>query len=205
MLKTVNWTKMKGLLPAIIQDAVSGKMLMLGYMNEAALAQTLETRKVTFYSRSKARLWVKGETSGNTLTLIDVRLDCDQDALLVLAQPEGPTCHKGWTSCFSDDIGASMEAFAECEHTICKRRQEADTQNSYTAQLFAQGPERIAQKIGEEGVEVSLAVAKGNKDEVCSEAADLLFHLMVGLVQSGCGLSDVAHVLQARRKLVLSG
>lgn len=197
-IPTLDWAKTDGLIPAIVQDATSGQVLMLGCMNEEALAKTLETGKVTFFSRSKGRLWTKGETSNNWLHLVDIATDCDSDALLVLARPEGPTCHRGTVSCFSP-----LEHkwnFLRSLEVLIEGRRNADPSTSYTAQLFARGTKRIAQKVGEEGVETALAATVKDKEELKNEAADLVYHLLVLLADADLELADVIDILRARHK-----
>jgi len=194
--KTIDWAKGDGLVPAIIQDAANGAVLMLGYMNEAALRATLASGRVTFFSRSKNRLWEKGESSGNTLALRDIRCDCDNDALLVLADPAGPTCHTGSQSCFKDTSGCAIAILGELEATIQERKNNP-REGSYTCDLFRQGLARIAQKVGEEGVEVALAGAL-QSETVASESADLLYHLLVLWAASGLAVADVLAVLKQR-------
>ena len=193
------WDKMDSLLPAIVQDALSGKVLMQGYMDQAALAQTLETGKVTFFSRSKQRLWTKGETSGNTLDLVSVACDCDQDSLLVLANPNGPTCHTGVESCWFDGNTPAFTFLADLERVLAARK-DADPKSSYTASLYNKGIKRIAQKVGEEGVETALAATVHDKEELKNEAADLLYHLTVLLQASDMSLNDALGVLRERHK-----
>ena len=191
------WDKMDNLLPAIVQDALSGKVLMQGYMDQDALAQTLETGKVTFFSRSKQRLWTKGETSGNTLDLVSVACDCDQDSLLVLANPNGPTCHTGVESCWFDGNTPAFTFLADLERVLAARK-DADPKSSYTASLYNKGIKRIAQKVGEEGVETALAATVHDKEELKNEAADLLYHLTVLLQASDMSLNDALNVLRER-------
>ena len=191
----VDWAKGDGLVPAIVQEARSLRVLMLGYMNKAALQRTLETGHVTFYSRSRQRLWEKGETSGHVLLCREIRLDCDWDTLLVLAEAKGPTCHLGTETCFGAEVAPDLGALADLAATIRQRRHDAPT-GSYTAQLFAGGIRRIAQKVGEEGVEVALAA--GNAEELAAESADLLYHLLVLLEASAIGLNEVMAVLRDR-------
>lgn len=194
------WNKDGGLLPAIVQDARSGQVLMLGYMNKQALRATLAERQVTFYSRSKQRLWTKGETSGNFLKLVDITADCDQDALLVLATPSGPTCHLGTRSCFADarqSEATGLSFLAQLEEVIAQRIGERP-QGSYTAQLWSQGQGRMAQKVGEEGVEVALAAVTGADGALVSEAADLVFHLALLLRSRGLSLASVVQELEQR-------
>lgn len=197
-IPALDWTKTDGLIPAIVQDATSGQVLMLGCMNEEALAKTLETGKVTFFSRSKGRLWTKGETSNNWLHLVDIATDCDSDALLVLARPDRPTCHRGTVSCFSP-----LEHkwnFLRSLEVLIEGRRNADPSTSYTAQLFARGTKRIAQKVGEEGVETALAATVKDKEELKNEAADLVYHLLVLLADADLELADVIDILRARHK-----
>jgi len=198
-LDSLAWDKMDGLLPAVVQDARSGLVLMLGYMNRDALAASLESGFVTFFSRSKERLWMKGETSGNRLRLVEARGDCDDDALLVLADPEGPTCHTGAASCFSHAPGGA--AWLGVLSRIIAARSEAGAEESYTARLLADGIAKIAQKIGEEGVEVSLAAVTRDNDGIAEEAADLLYHLAVLLQAKGMSWEDVSAVLRGRHKI----
>ena len=193
------WDKMDNLLPAIVQDALSGKVLMQGYMDQDALAKTLETGKVTFFSRSKQRLWTKGETSGNTLDLVSVACDCDQDSLLVLANPNGPTCHTGAESCWFDGNTPAFTFLADLERVLAARK-DADPKSSYTASLYNKGIKRIAQKVGEEGVETALAATVHDKEELKNEAADLLYHLTVLLQASDMSLNDALEVLRERHK-----
>ena len=163
------------LLPAIVQHAISGKVLMQGYMNPAALARTLDSGNVTFFSRSKQRLWTKGESSGHTLKLVSIDSDCDADSLLVLALPQGPTCHVGTETCWHNNSANSPQlAFLYELEQVIQSREGADPASSYTASLFAKGVKRIAQKVGEEGVESALAAMAGDREELANEAADLL-------------------------------
>ncbi|MBB3227078.1 phosphoribosyl-ATP pyrophosphohydrolase/phosphoribosyl-AMP cyclohydrolase [Luteibacter sp. Sphag1AF] len=192
-----DFAKGDGLLPAIVQHAGTGQVLMLGYMDEAALAATHELGKVTFFSRSKKRLWTKGETSGDVLTLVDVRLDCDNDTFLVRAWPSGPTCHTGSRSCFGDTVPMPKGYLGELDALIARRDVERPA-GSYTTSLFEGGIRRMAQKVGEEGVETALAAVAQDDDALIGEAADLVFHLMVVLRARGLGWSDVVDKLQAR-------
>lgn len=187
------------LIPAIVQDARSGVILMQGFMNQDALAATFDKQKVTFYSRSKERLWTKGETSENYLEVVSVHTDCDYDSLLVLANPLGPTCHLGTQSCFGDDAKPSLSFLAELEQVIVSRKDD-DPSKSYTASLFAKDLSRSCQKVGEEGVEVALAAMKHDNDELTNESADLLYHLTVLLQRQGLSLADVVSCLQGRHK-----
>ena len=196
---TLAWEKMDNLLPAIVQDALSGKVLMQGYMNQDALATTLDSGKVTFFSRSRLRLWQKGETSGNTLDLVSVAADCDFDSLLVLANPNGPTCHTGVESCWFEGNTPSFTFLADLERLLAARK-GADPKSSYTASLYNKGIKRIAQKVGEEGVETALAATVHDKEELKNEAADLLYHLTVLLQASDMSLDDALSVLRERQK-----
>lgn len=197
-LAAVDWAKSDGLVPAIVQDAASLRVLMLGYVNEAALRQTMATGLVTFFSRSKQRLWQKGETSGHTLRVRDIRLDCDGDTFLIMADPVGPTCHRGTRTCFGEGDAPDLSVLADLAATIHERR-TAPQSDSYTARLFAEGLTRIAQKVGEEGVETALAGATRG-DNLTAEAADLLYHLLVLLEASGSSLGDVLKELQTRAR-----
>lgn len=193
---TLAWDKMDGLIPAIVQNRADGEVRMVGYVSREALAATLETGLVTFFSRSKKRLWMKGESSGNRLRLVDARSDCDGDAVLFIVDAAGPTCHLGTSSCFGD--GHSSHFLDELERRIGDRAQ-ADPKDSYTARLLAGGIKRIAQKVGEEGVETALAATAGDEQELAEEAADLLYHLTVLLKARDMGWKEVADALQRRR------
>jgi len=189
------------LLPAIVQHAISGKVLMQGYMNPDALQHTLQSGNVTFFSRSKQRLWTKGESSGHTLQLVSIDSDCDSDSLLVLAMPQGPTCHVGTETCWHDNNANSPQlAFLYDLEQVIKSREGADPKSSYTASLFAKGVKRIAQKVGEEGVESALAAMAGDREELKNEAADLLFHLLVLLRSQKLELADVIAILKQRHR-----
>jgi phosphoribosyl-ATP pyrophosphohydrolase/phosphoribosyl-AMP cyclohydrolase len=192
---TLDWEKQSGLLPAIVQDARTRKVLMLGYMSREALHTTLDRGEVTFYSRSKQRLWTKGERSGHTLRLVGIDTDCDRDTLLVQAQPQGPTCHLGRESCFPQAPG---DGLAELEAVVAQRERERPV-GSYTTRLFEAGMKRIAQKVGEEGLEVALAAVVEDDAALLGEAADLIYHLTVLLRARGLGMSDVERALAARR------
>ena len=194
-IEALAWDKQGGLLPAIVQDATTLRVLMLGYMDRAALAATLASGQVTFYSRSKQRLWTKGESSGHVLALVSVDVDCDADTLLVQARPHGPTCHLDRTSCFPDAPG---DGLAELDALIARRERERP-QGSYTTRLFEGGIRRIAQKVGEEGVETALAAVAQDDEALLGEAADLLYHLTVLLRARGLSLEDARQVLAARR------
>jgi phosphoribosyl-ATP pyrophosphohydrolase/phosphoribosyl-AMP cyclohydrolase len=187
-----------GLVPAIIQDAATGKVLMLGYMNQEALDKTLQEMKVTFFSRSKQRLWTKGEESGNFLLLQDVKVDCDQDTLLIKANPVGPVCHTGADTCW-DEVNVSNDFLARLESVIADRKLNP-AESSYTAKLFAKGINKIAQKVGEEAVELVIEAKDDNQELFLNEAADLLFHYLILLNAKGYQLADVINVLKARHK-----
>jgi phosphoribosyl-AMP cyclohydrolase / phosphoribosyl-ATP pyrophosphohydrolase len=196
----VDFAKGDGLVPAIVQDAGSGAVLMLGYMNREALEQTLARGRAVFYSRSKQRLWEKGETTGHSLDVVDVALDCDNDTLLVTARPRGPACHNGTLTCFGDDprSGAARIAFlAKLEDVIAQRASEKP-ETSYTARLLEKGITRVSQKVGEEGVELALAGAAQGDDKVVEETADLLFHVLVLLRSRGVSLAQVVSQLESR-------
>ncbi|WP_028770248.1 bifunctional phosphoribosyl-AMP cyclohydrolase/phosphoribosyl-ATP diphosphatase HisIE [Silanimonas lenta] len=194
-LESLDFAKQGGLLPAIVQDARSHRVLMLGYMDRAALEATLAQGRVTFFSRSKGRLWMKGERSGDVLELVAIETDCDGDALLVQAIPHGPTCHLKRTSCFAQAPGSVL---GELEAIVAQRARERP-QGSYTTTLFEAGPKRIAQKIGEEGVETALALLAEADEALLGEVADLFFHTLVGLQARGLSLAEVGRVLEKRR------
>ena len=196
-LSRLDWPKGDGLLPAIVQHWLSGEVLMLGYMNAAALAETQRSGRVTFWSRSKQRLWTKGESSGHVLTLKSIRADCDADTLLLQAEPYGPTCHNGTSSCFGDGMRPPLGFLAELDALVARRDAERP-QGSYTTKLFEGGVRRIAQKVGEEGVESALAAVAQGDEDLLGEAADLLFHLTVLLRARGLSLADVADLLARR-------
>jgi phosphoribosyl-ATP pyrophosphohydrolase/phosphoribosyl-AMP cyclohydrolase len=200
-IDALDWAK-AALLPAIIQDARTEAVLMLGYMNREALETTLARQRVVFYSRSKRRLWEKGETSGNTLHLVSVTADCDNDTLLLRVNPAGPACHRDTLTCFGDGSLPASEGFgflARLEEII-ERRIAESAEGSYTAKLYGQGIKRMAQKVGEEGVEVALAAQSGNGEELISESADLIFHLAVLLRASGLSLGAITTELAARHR-----
>jgi phosphoribosyl-ATP pyrophosphohydrolase/phosphoribosyl-AMP cyclohydrolase len=197
---TLDWDKVDGLVPAIVQHARDGRVLMLGYMNREALGKSLETRQVTFYSRSRQCLWTKGETSGNVLRLEQWWADCDRDALLIQAIPDGPTCHLGTSTCFGE-LDAAGGGFLDQLSAVVEQRADAGEANSsYTARLLAAGVERCAQKVGEEGVEVALAAVGGDPRKLTSEAADLLYHLLVCLRAADSDLATVIDELKARHR-----
>ncbi|MCC4782488.1 bifunctional phosphoribosyl-AMP cyclohydrolase/phosphoribosyl-ATP diphosphatase [Vibrio splendidus] len=197
----IDWEKVGGLVPAIVQDYQSSQVLMMGYMNPAALEKTGETGQVTFFSRTKERLWTKGETSGNVLQLQNIALDCDNDTLLVKVNPIGPTCHTGTTTCWDGDKQqeSQMVWLHQLEQLLAARK-DADPESSYTASLYARGTKRISQKVGEEGVEVALAATSGDKAELVCESADLIYHLMVLLQDQGLSMNDVVNKLKERHK-----
>ena len=192
-----DWDKTGGLLPAVIQDVRTGQILMLGYMSREAAKTTLESGHVTFYSRSKQRLWTKGETSGNTLGFVSAALDCDRDTILVQAVPAGPACHTGARTCFGDELPQGPGFLGQLDSLIRQRRADMP-EGSYTTSLFAAGKARVAQKVGEEGVELALARMKDDNEEMANEAADLLYHLMVLLADADMSLEDAVSVLRAR-------
>ncbi|TNE77293.1 MAG: bifunctional phosphoribosyl-AMP cyclohydrolase/phosphoribosyl-ATP diphosphatase HisIE [Bacteroidetes bacterium] len=192
----VDFTKGNGLVPVIVQDSTTLQVLMLGYMNAEALQLTIETKKVTFFSRSKNRLWMKGESSGNTLELIDLRYDCDQDSILALVKPKGPTCHKGTTSCFGEKETKGF--IYQLEATIDQRISE-NAVDSYTNQLYRKGINKVAQKVGEEAVELVIEAMDNNDVLFKNEAADLLYHYLILLRAKGYRLEDIEAVLMDRR------
>jgi len=196
-LQALDWAKGEGLLPAIVQDAGNLRVLMLGYMNAEALAATQASGHVTFYSRSKQRLWKKGETSGHVLQLVSLQADCDNDTLLVLARPHGPTCHLQRDSCFAD---APASFIADLDALVAQRERDRPS-GSYTTKLFDEGIRRIAQKVGEEGVETALAAVVQDDAALLGESADLVFHLLVLLRARGLSLRDVSSLLQERHNL----
>jgi phosphoribosyl-AMP cyclohydrolase / phosphoribosyl-ATP pyrophosphohydrolase len=197
LIASVDWSKIGGLLPVIVQDTDTAEVLMLGYMNEAALRQSMSSGLVTFFSRSKQRLWTKGETSGNALRLESMRLDCDRDSLLVMVKPTGPTCHNGTMTCFGEFAGPALAFIGRLEKLIALRDVQRPTK-SYTTSLFEEGVKRIAQKVGEEGLETALAAVADTDLALRGEAADLLFHLLVLLRAKGQRLEQVIDVLQQR-------
>lgn len=189
-----------GLVPAIIQDAKTKTVLMLGYMNEEAYLKTNTTKKVTFYSRSKQRLWTKGEESGNFLNLVAIKNDCDNDSLLVTVNPVGPTCHTGTDNCWGEDNKQTFGFLTELEQTIADRKAKQDNDDSYVASLFRKGINKIAQKVGEEAVEVVIEAKDDNDDLFLNESADLLFHYLILLKAKGFGLNEIEQVLLDRKK-----
>lgn len=196
-LPKIDWKKNAGLVPAIVQDDATLQVLMLGYMNADALRKTLRTKRVTFFSRSKQRLWTKGESSGHFLRFVSLTVDCDQDTLLVRAVPDGPTCHRGTPSCFGDDGATGVGFLAQLEQVVAARIKGGD-RSSYTVRLAKEGVARVAQKVGEEGVETALAALKAGRKEFAGEAADLLYHLIVLLHVRKLSLDDAIAVLVKR-------
>jgi len=198
--RPLDWGKGDGLIPAVVQDAATGQVLMLGYMNRDSLLATVQSGNVTFFSRSKGRIWVKGETSGNFLKLVSIVPDCDDDSLLVLANPIGPTCHEGTQSCFGDTVSSKakhLSFLGKLEDVIAQRIVDKP-EGSYTARIWAQGPTRIAQKVGEEGVEVALAAVTQDDDRLLGESADLLFHLALLLKSRNLSLTQAVKELEQR-------
>ena len=199
-MSTPNFEKStEGILPAIVQDISTRKVLMLGYMNASAWEKTQQTGLVTFYSRSKKRLWTKGEASGHHLTYVEGKLDCDRDTFLIYAQPKGPTCHTGADTCWDEKNESELSFIRELEATIAQRR-EASSEKSYVAQLFQKGINKIAQKVGEEAVETVIEAKDTNDDLFLNESADLFFHYLILLQAKGFRLSDVIQVLEGRKK-----
>ncbi len=196
-LPKIDWKKTGGLVPVIVQDASTLQVLMLGYMNADALKKTLRTKKVTFFSRTKNRLWTKGESSKNFLHLVSVEVDCDNDTLLIAARPDGPTCHRGTPSCFGDDGASGVGFLAHLDQVVAARLKSGD-KSSYTVRLVQEGVARVAQKVGEEGVETALAAVSAKDGEFAGEAADLLYHLIVLLRAKKMKLADAVAVLEKR-------
>jgi phosphoribosyl-ATP pyrophosphohydrolase/phosphoribosyl-AMP cyclohydrolase len=193
----IDWKKNHGLVPAIVQDAATLQVLMLGYMNAAALKKTLGSKRITFFSRRKNRLWTKGETSGNFLHLVSVTVDCDNDTLLVMARADGPTCHRGTPSCFGEGGASGAGFLAQLDQVVAARLKSGD-RKSYTVRLAQEGIARVAQKVGEEGVETALAALSAGKARFTGEAADLLYHLIVLLRVKKLSLADAIAVLEKR-------
>jgi phosphoribosyl-ATP pyrophosphohydrolase/phosphoribosyl-AMP cyclohydrolase len=197
----INFSKNNdGLVPAIIQDAITKNVLMLGYMNEEALEKTIETKQVTFFSRSKQRLWTKGEESGNVLHLIDYKIDCDNDTLLISVNPAGPTCHKGTDTCWGEKNTSTYGFLTKLEKVISDRKKNSNGDKSYVASLFEKGINKIAQKVGEEAVEVVIEAKDDNEDLFLNESADLLFHYLILLQAKDSKLKDIVDVLNKRHK-----
>lgn len=197
----LDWDKSNGLVPAIIQDSTSGKVLMLGFMNEEALQKTLHTKKITFFSRTRKALWTKGETSGNYLILNKIMQDCDNDALLILATPMGPTCHTGDQTCFKQEDIHSWQVIQTVESVIAKRINEMQS-GSYTVSLVNKGINKIAQKVGEEAIETVIAGLNESDDKLCEEIADLMYHILVLLAFRKLSFEQVLAVLNARMKQI---
>ncbi|WP_378174552.1 bifunctional phosphoribosyl-AMP cyclohydrolase/phosphoribosyl-ATP diphosphatase HisIE [Aquimarina sp. SS2-1] len=187
-----------GLVPAIIQDATTKNVLMLGYMNADAYQKTLDTKKVTFFSRTKNRLWTKGEESGNFLNLVEIKNDCDKDTLLITVDPVGPTCHKGSDTCWNESNEQSFGFLTKLENTIQNRKENQDDEKSYVASLFRKGINKVAQKVGEEAVEVVIEAKDDNEKLFLDESADLLFHYLILLQAKGYKLNDIVEVLKSR-------
>jgi phosphoribosyl-ATP pyrophosphohydrolase/phosphoribosyl-AMP cyclohydrolase len=198
-INEIAWQKMDNLVPAIIQHAATGAILMQGFMNQESLAATLDTGKATFFSRSKQALWVKGETSGNFLNVEQVLTDCDQDSLLIACTPIGPSCHLGTESCFPEQKLTQQNFLSQLEQVIASKKDD-DPKESYTAHLFSRGTTKMAQKVGEEGVEVALAAVAETKEDLLGECADLFYHTLVLLADQKIDLSEVMEVLQERHK-----
>lgn len=199
MKREPDFSKCEGLLPAVVQDAQTGAVLMVGYMNERSYQVTREKGLVTFFSRSRQELWTKGETSGNYLKLVELGVDCDCDAILVRAEPMGPTCHEGTESCFSGISSSALSTLLRLQGVI-RERKESASDSSYTASLFRAGIDKIAQKVGEEGIEVVIEAKNDNRDRLLNESADLLFHLMVLWEAKGVSLAEVSEVLAQRAR-----
>ncbi|MBS1594453.1 MAG: bifunctional phosphoribosyl-AMP cyclohydrolase/phosphoribosyl-ATP diphosphatase HisIE [Bacteroidetes bacterium] len=195
----VDFTKNDGLVPCIIQDAHTGTVLMLGYMNAEALQQTLQEKRVTFYSRSKQRIWTKGEESGNYLRLVSIASDCDHDTLLIRVTPTGPVCHTGTDTCWGEKNETPLSWLNQLEQTITDRK-DNPTESSYTSQLFAKGINKVAQKVGEEAVELVIEAKDNNRDLFLNEAADLLYHYLILLQAKGLTLKDVTGILKQRAR-----
>jgi len=196
-MRKPDFSRCDGLLPTVVQDAMSGEVLMLGYMNEESYRITLETSRVTFWSRSQQKLWTKGVTSGNFLTVTEISLDCDRDAILVRVVPNGPTCHEGTFTCFRDAGRLKWSILSDLQRVISQRK-ESLSDDSYTASLFKGGIDRLAQKVGEEAIEVVIEAKNGDRNRLLNESADLLFHLMVLWEAQGVSFGSVCNVLQGR-------
>lgn len=194
----IDFEKMSGLIPAIIQDAVTSKVLMLGYMNEDAYNQTIDTGLVTFFSRSRQKLWVKGETSGNYLKLVSINIDCDNDVLLIKVHPQGPVCHKGTDTCWSESNEYQPIMFLSFIQDFIEKRYKEMPEGSYTTSLFKEGLNRMAQKVGEEALEMVIEAVNGTDDRLIYEGSDMLYHLIVLLTSKGLRIEDLAKELQTR-------
>ena len=199
MIDKINWKKCNNLVPAIIQSDLSFEILMLGYMNKEALQKTINTKIVTFFSRTKKRILVKGETSGNFLSLTSLKIDCDNDTILIRAVPKGPVCHTGAQNCFNDDEIPNL-LFLNKLSSIIQNRNDLRKKNSYVSNLFDQGKSRIAQKVGEEAVELALAYVQEKKEEIKNESADLIFHMLILLESAKISIDDVCRILEKRLK-----
>lgn len=198
MIDKLNFGKLNGLVPAIVQDASTSQVLMVGFMNRDAVARTIKEKLVTFWSRTKSRLWQKGETSGNTLAVVSISVDCDGDALLIKAHPTGPICHAGTFTCFGEEEAEDSRSVIDKLEEIIRERARSLPEKSYTASLLQQGTGRIAQKVGEEAVETVVAAMQRNREAVKEESADLLYHLLVLLQDQGIRVSEVSGVLRRR-------
>ncbi len=201
MNEQINFQKMNGLVPAIIQDADDGTVLMLGFMNEEALRRTIDEKQVTFWSRTKSRLWKKGEASGNFLNVVSWNVDCDGDALLFRVRPQGPVCHTGDRSCFRQNETQNKDSILQRLFSIIQDRKQKLPEGSYTAKLFKQGVDRIGQKVGEEGVELAIAAQYDNQQRCVEESADLLYHILVLLAEKNIALSQVEGELEKRTRV----
>jgi len=193
----MDYTKMNGLIPAIIQDSKSNRVLMLGFMNKEAYKKTKKEGKVTFYSRTKDRLWTKGEESGNFLYVKEILKDCDKDTVLIKAEPAGPVCHTGSDTCFNEINGGETGFLGSLQSLIQQRKRDMP-EDSYTTKLFSKGINKIAQKVGEEAVELVIEAKDDDDDLFLNEAADLMYHFLVLLTAKGYGLDDVAEILESR-------
>jgi len=196
----LDYSKLNGLVPAIVQDAKTDKVLMLGFMNEEAFAKTRETGQVCFFSRTKNRLWTKGEESGNFLNVVSIKEDCDHDTLLIQANPVGPVCHMGWDTCFNEENKLDDFDFLRYLQDFIDRRHKEMPENSYTTSLFQKGINRMAQKVGEEAVETVIEATNGTEEGFLYEASDLVYHLIVLLTSKGYRLDDLGRELKKRHK-----
>ena len=200
MMKQIDFNKMDGLVPAIIQDATTKNVLMLGFMNEEAYQKTLELKRLTFFSRTKKRLWTKGEESGNFLNVVDIKLDCDNDTLLILVNPEGPVCHKGTDTCWGEKNEANPLLFLSELQDFIETRYKEMPEGSYTTSLFKDGINRMAQKVGEEALEAVIEACNGTNERLVYEGSDLFYHLVVLLTSKGLRIEDIARELEQRHK-----
>lgn len=194
----IDFEKLNGLVPAIIQDAITHKVLMLGFMNKEAYEKTLESKKVTFWSRTRNCLWTKGETSGNYLNVVSIKNDCDNDTLLIMVHPQGPTCHKGTDTCWGEDNNANPLLFLTELQDFIEKRHEEMPEGSYTTSLFKDGLNRMAQKVGEEALEAVIEATNGEDSRLIYESADMFYHLIVLLTSKGLRIEDIAKELQVR-------